>query len=1171
MMKTNTDSIVEKPSGIKGRSFWGLMATQALGAVNDNALRMVVAAVIVVKMDLDQAQKVQMLAAVLAIFALPFILFSTLAGHIADRYSKRSVIFWAKIAEILVMLLAALALWRSEAWMALSVVFLMGAQSAFFGPAKYGILPEILPDSELSSGNGLVELFTEMAIIGGCVLGGVLAGLFNGPAMGWIGVCLAGIAVAGTLTSLFVEHLPATAPNSNLRMNFAAEAWRNIREVKRDRSLFLSVLGVSYWWLMASLFQLNFYMFGFDVLGLGELALGLYMALAGVGIGVGAVLAGKLSAGKVEFGLVPIGAAAMTFFSALLYFTGGTGITARVLTASVLFLLGAGSGFFLIPLAAFVQQRAPADGKGTVIAVNNLLSFVGIIAGAILFFFVGTRLDSAQLYLFLSLLTILATGYIFILLPDFLLRFVLWSFTRILYRIQAVDTQNVPAKGGALLVCNHVSYMDALLVLSCLQRFVRFIMYRGFYEKPILRWGCRHLRVIPISESDDPREMIRSLRDAADLVREGELVCIFAEGTITRTGNLLRFQRGFTRIMKGLEAPIIPVYIDRMWGSIFSMQGGGAFNRLPALRRSKVTVAFGSPLPAKSTSAEVRQAVVELGEKTFRDRKSDQVLLHEAFLSSVGSSPGRLCMADTRGKVLTERKTLWSALALADLFKKKLADDGDMVGVMLPATTGSALTNVALLLAGKVPVNLNWTSGETNLRSALMQCAIKTIITNREFLEAAGLKDLDLSGGTASIEDSEKASAETSRGSATPGYLFLEDLPKQITRRARLAAGLKGELLPMSILRSIYGKPQATVDDLATVIFSSGSTGEPKGVMLTHANIMSNVEGINQIFAGGHKARIAGVLPFFHSFGFTATLWLPLIKGMSVVYHSNPADGRAVGAMVREFNCTQLLATPTFLRIYTRAVLPGDFGSLDDVMVGAEKLRREVAEAFFEKFGVRPVEGYGCTECSPVVSINVADFRAPGIMQKGNKPGTIGQPIPGITVRIVDPDDLQPLPVNQEGLLLVRGCSVMKGYLGQPGLTAEVLRGGWYVTGDIARMDEDGFITITDRLSRFSKIGGEMVPHGRIEEELEKILETEDLLVAVAAVPDAKKGEKLVVLHKHLPISVDELYQQLSNSQLPKLWIPRRESFYQIDEIPVLGTGKVDLKGIKTLAAELTA
>jgi acyl-[acyl-carrier-protein]-phospholipid O-acyltransferase/long-chain-fatty-acid--[acyl-carrier-protein] ligase len=695
--------------------------------------------------------------------------------------------------------------------------------------------------------------------------------------------------------------------------------------------------------------------------------------------------------------------------------------------------------------------------------------------------------------------------------------------------------------------------MDALLVLTCLQRFVRFVMYRRFYEWPVVNWGCRQLRVIPISESDGPRAMVRSLRGAAQLIREGELVCIFAEGSITRTGNLLRFQRGFTRIMKGLDAPIIPVHIDRMWGSVFSFEGGRALSRLPGPGRSKVLVSFGRPLPATSTEAEVRQAVSELGAEAFAARRSDQVLLHEAFIASARSAPRRLCMADTTGRSLSYRRALAGSLALADELRGCLPERSGMVGVLLPATAGAALTNIALLLAGKVPVNLNWTAGREHIRSAVLQCGIRAIITSREFLDRVGMESLGLAVGV-----------------DAPRHFYLEDVRAGLALGRKLRAGLKARLLPACALRLLYGARRRSVEDLCTVIFSSGSTGEPKGVMLTHSNVMSDLEGLSQVFSAGGSDRVAGVLPFFHSLGFTATLWLPLIKRIGVVYHPNPTEGRAVGALVRDFGATALLATPTFLRIYTRACFPGDFGSLKHVVVGAEKLREEVAEAFFEKFGVRPVEGYGCTECSPVVSINVPDFRAPGVMQKGTKPGTIGQPIPGVSVRVVDPESFEPLGTGRPGLLLVKGANVMKGYLNRPELTAEVMRGDWYVTGDIARIDEEGFITITDRLSRFSKIGGEMVPHGRVEEEIERILGSQELLVAVAGVPDARKGERLVVLHQQLPVSVEELHEKLAACGLPRLWVPRREDFHEVGEIPVLGSGKVDLKGLKQLAASVS-
>jgi acyl-[acyl-carrier-protein]-phospholipid O-acyltransferase/long-chain-fatty-acid--[acyl-carrier-protein] ligase len=359
-----------------------------------------------------------------------------------------------------------------------------------------------------------------------------------------------------------------------------------------------------------------------------------------------------------------------------------------------------------------------------------------------------------------------------------------------------------------------------------------------------------------------------------------------------------------------------------------------------------------------------------------------------------------------------------------------------------------------------------------------------------------------------------------------------------------------------------------TLDDLATIIFSSGSTGDPKGVMLTHYNIASNVEQLGQVFALGRKDRILGVLPFFHSFGFTGTFALPWTLGAGVVYHTSPLDASAIGELVRKYAVTFLVATPTFLSGYIRRCEPEDFGSLDYAVVGAEKLHERVAQAFEDTFGIRPLEAYGCTECSPAVAVNARDYRAAGFRQVGAKRGKIGHPLPGVSVRIVNPETLKPLGVGEPGLLLVRGPNVMKGYLGRPDLTAEVLRDEWYVTGDIAAIDEDGFLAITDRLSRFSKIGGEMVPHLKVEEKLQELAGITEQVFAVVGVPDEKKGERLVVLHTLPAEKLKECLGRLKVTGLPNLWVPRADAFFHVQSLPYLGSGKLNLRRIREMADE---
>jgi acyl-[acyl-carrier-protein]-phospholipid O-acyltransferase / long-chain-fatty-acid--[acyl-carrier-protein] ligase len=465
----------------------------------------------------------------------------------------------------------------------------------------------------------------------------------------------------------------------------------------------------------------------------------------------------------------------------------------------------------------------------------------------------------------------------------------------------------------------------------------------------------------------------------------------------------------------------------------------------------------------------------------------------------------------------------------------------------LPPSVPGALVNLAALLMGKVPVNLNYTASNEVLASCARQCELQTVVTSRAFLERVHIQP--------------PAQA-----------IMLEDLVENPRFLERVTAAFISWFLPVRLLeKSVGAGPEVGLDNVATIIFSSGSTGDPKGVVLTHYNVASNVEQLNQVFMLGRHDRVLGILPFFHSFGFTGTLCLPTTIGIGVIFHPNPLESRAIGALVSQYAVTFLLATPTFLQAYMRRCSPEDFGSLQYVMAGAEKLPERISTAFEDRFGIRPLEGYGCTECSPAVTVNTRDFRAAEFRQVGAKRASIGHPLPGISVRIVNPETFDPVPQGETGLLLVRGPNVMQGYLNRPEKTAEVLRAGWYNTGDIASMDEDGFIRITDRMSRFSKIGGEMVPHIKVEDKLHEIIGATEQTFAVTAVPDERKGERLIVLHT---LPEDKLLQclaQLGKSDLPALWKPRPDQFVHVDLLPYLGTGKLDLRRLKEIAVEASA
>ncbi len=1128
------------PAPRSERGFWALIATQFQGAYSNNLLQYLLLGMIV-GMGLPKSERDRLVPIVMCLFSAPFVLFSMAGGFFADRFSKRNVTIATKFLEIASMALATVGLALHSVPIELAALFLVGTQAALFGPSKYGLLPELLPQKRLSWGNGVIELGTFLAIITGTVTGGVLAERWHGHEV-HAGFLLMGLALVGLLTSIFVDRVPAAAPSKKFRVNFVADLWHNIAIMRRDRALFLAVVGNAYFWFLGSLLLSTVLVYGSDILHVGPQKAAYLNAALSIGIGIGSLAAGYLSANKIEYGLIPLGSIGMTALALAL----GLSHVGFGGSAALLAVLGFFAGFFAVPVNALIQHRPDEDVKGGVIAASNLLSFVGIAISAGVYF-VLTRighLDPRGVFLVSSIVTAAGTVYVLILLPEWFMRLMLWLLTNTVYRIAILGRDNIPEKGGALFVCNHMSFVDALLLIASTDRPIRFLMYKGIYEMPIIRPWAKMMGAIPISSEQQPREMIRSLRRASDYLREGEVVCIFAEGQITRTGQLLPFRRGFERIMKDVDVPIIPVNLDGVWGSIFSFERGRFLWKVPRRIPYPVTVSYGAPLPATSTSTQVRRAVQELQSEAFHLRRKRMKTLDAAFVRSARLSATRFMMADGRVPKLRFGGALVKSIFLARRLKKHWAGQ-EMVGMLLPPSVGGALVNYAASLLGVIPVNLNYTASNEVLASCAKQCNLQTVVTSQAFLDR--FPKMEIPGKT----------------------LLLEDIAAKPGLGEKLIAMFIAFALPYPLLKAALGAKRQSLDDLATIIFSSGSTGDPKGVMLTHFNIASNVRQVSQVFMLGRRDKVMGILPFFHSFGFMATLWLPAINGVGVVFHPNPLDASAISALVDKYRVTLLIATPTFLQAYMRRCSPEHFGSLQYVLVGAEKLPERVALAFEDTFGIRPLEGYGCTECSPVVTVNGRDFRAPGFRQVAARRGRIGHPLPSVSVRIVDIDTGEPVDAGKSGLLLVKGPNVMKGYLGRPEKTAEVLKDGWYMTGDVATMEEDGFLIITDRLTRFSKIGGEMVPHVKIEDKLHELAGVTEQVFAVSAVPDEKKGERIVVLHTLTDEKLAPVLEKLTQCDLPSLWKPKPNQFFHIDALPYLGTGKIDLRELKSKAAEM--
>ena len=1013
-------------------TFQWLNATQFLGALNDNIFKFLIVFFLIGAQGTEQAKTIQGIAGM--IFVVPFLVFSHAAGVLADRYSKRTIIVGTKVFEIGVMCLGAMSFFLGIPLALYGVLFLMAVQSAFFGPSKFGIIPELVSAERISKANSYLVAFTFFAIIIGTGSAPVIAYFISGR-FEIAAIFCAVIALIGTGCSLRIAPTPPKKSSQKFTLLFLRDIWNTIFDVHGDRYLFGAMMGGSYFWLLGAYVQLNIIPYGIEVLGLSAENSTYLFLITAIGIALGSSLAGKLSGRNIEFGIVPLGACGMAFTCIALNFIPENGF---ISTGLVIVLMGMSAGLFIVPLSSFIQYRSPENRRGEILATANFINFVGILIAAVLIlaFTHGLGLSAAQGFLVVGFATFVLMIASLVVLPDFLLRFIALAVMKIFYRLRVSGIENIPVQGPALLVSNHISWVDALLLTATNQRRIRFLMERKYYAIKWLNPLMRLMKIIPISMTDPPKTVLRSLRQARSALDDGFLVCIFAEGQISRTGNMGEFRKGFERITKGSDHPIIPVYIGGAWGSIFSYYHGQTLSSFPAMIPYPVTIIFGEPMLPTSTAIDVRLAVMELAGEMFQLEKPQRRSLATRFIQTARQNWFRRAISDTTGKRLTYGQTLVRSIVLASKIDGMITIQ-ERIGILLPASVDATLANIAVSLLGKTPVNLNFTGKNEAFQSTINQCQIKTIISSRAFVRT--LNDIKINRKMIVVEDTLNGLS-----SIEVGLSFLKAL-----------------LLPVGALDR---NPKHCADNLATIIFSSGSSSEPKGVMLSHHNIISNIESLRMIFRIGAKDRICASLPFFHSFGYTCTLWLPLISGLSVCYHADPMDGVKIAEIVATNRSTILMATPTYLAAYMQRATKDDFKTLRYVVVGAEKhkLERRLAETFQKKFDLQPLEGYGATELSPVASVNVPNIEISDVKQTGLKEGSVGQPLPGVVAKIVDPESYEVKSLNSPGLLLVKGPNVMKGYLNEPGSTAKVLKDGWYITEDIATMDQDGFITIAD-------------------------------------------------------------------------------------------------------------
>jgi acyl-[acyl-carrier-protein]-phospholipid O-acyltransferase/long-chain-fatty-acid--[acyl-carrier-protein] ligase len=712
---------------------------------------------------------------------------------------------------------------------------------------------------------------------------------------------------------------------------------------------------------------------------------------------------------------------------------------------------------------------------------------------------------------------------------------------RTFYRVTAVGREQLPS-GGFLLLPNHITWVDAIVLQLACPRPIRFIIDEGVYQNRLLNPVLRAVGCIPITA----RKAKDGLREAVARIQAGEIVCLFPEGELSRSGSLLRLRRGYEIIARQAEAPVVPVWLDRLWGSIFSFKGGRYFTKWPSAIPYRVTVAFGPPLAAEAAGiATVREELLKLGEFCYSQRPILRGHLAQACLRGLKRNPFRVAITDgLDGTSLSRGKLLGVAIALSRHLKN-VCPEG-RIGIVLTPGKGGIVANLAVTLAGKIPVNLNFTSARDSIESSKEQAELRTIITAR--LLAKRLEDFPW----------------------TPQVIHLdEQLPKM--KKGILGWWILGLLLPSRALAGLLKLPRIGDHAEAVLLFTSGSSGKPKGVVLSHRNILANVSQFAVMLDAKKDELILASLPFFHSFGCTVTLWYPLIEGVRAASYPNPLEAGKIAQLVAKEGITVMLATPTFLRAYLRKAEPDQLKSIRLLITGAEKLPDELANAFQTRFGKEVLQGYGLTETSPVASVNMPTLTTakPGqAVQPSNRLGSTGKLVPGMAAEIRDPDSDEKKSLHETGMLWFRGPNVFEGYLNAPEQTSQVLKEGWFKTGDIGRFDEDGFLFIEGRLSRFSKIGGEMVPHETIEQKILAALtidEHSERFIAVMGVADAAKGEALVLLSTR-ELDLTTLRAALSGAGVPNLWIPK--TIRRVEAIPVLASGKLDLAGCKKLAEQ---
>lgn len=1124
------------------RRFLPLFISQFLGAANDNFFKNAMVILVIYQLGSVVGMAPQILATVAAgLFIAPYFLFSATAGQLSDRFEKsRQMKIW-KAMEVGIAALGAWALAAQNVPAMLATLFLLGTQSTFTSPIKYAVLPEYLRKDELIGGNALIEGGTFLAILIGTIAGGTLILTDDGLALvSWI---MVGMACAGFLASLALPQAHHGNREVNIGFNLIRESAVLYTLVRRQRDLFLSVLGISWFWLVGATYLSQFPAYARDVLASDEHVVTLMLTMFSIGIGIGSLLCSRLLKGEISARHVPFAALAMTLFAFDLWLASspahGTEKLAgmqeflshpanwRVLADLLLFSIS--GGIYIVPLYAILQARSEEATRSRVVAANNLVNAGFMVAGALVCAgLLALGLSVTDIFLVIGCANLAVAAYICGLLPDAVIKGLLVWLFRLLYRVELRGAEHLPKSGApAVIVVNHTSFLDPALIAALLPHKPVFAINTQIARK---WWVHPFLKLVDAFPVDPTNPM--ATKSLIRVVEAGNTLVIFPEGRLTVTGALMKIYEGPGMIADRAKAPLIAIRIDGAEFSPFTRLKGVL--RLKWFPRITVTVLpprqFGVPEEIRGRARRRRIGVAlydVMSDMIFETTERDQTLF-EALLDARHTHGGKALVAeDISRDPLSYNRLITGALALGRALSSKTMR-GENVGLMLPNASATAATFFALQAYGRVPAMLNFSTGADTVLSAIKTAGIGTVITSRRFVEQARLT----------------AMAETLQDKVS--LLYLEDIRDAMGWQAKLLA-----LLSRPFAAAIHHRQGRTAQDPAVILFTSGSEGTPKGVVLSHANILANCAQLAARVDFNPTDIVFNALPIFHSFGLTGGMLLPMLSGIKCFLYPSPLHYRIVPELTYDSNATVLFGTDTFLSGYARVANPYDFYSVRYVFAGAEKVKDDTRKTWMEKFGLRILEGYGATETAPVLAVNTPmHFQA----------GTVGRLLPGISHR------LESVPgIDEGGRLWVRGPNVMLGYLRaeNPGVL-EPPEDGWYDTGDIVDIDPLGYVRILGRAKRFAKIAGEMVSLGKVEGEIARLWP--DAGHAVLAMPDDRKGEQLVLLTEHAAAKRGDIQAHFRAHGLAELLVPK--TVITVKALPLLGTGKADYVAAKALAEE---